>query len=102
MVILLDEDVYDKIRKSNVSTDLSGRYVIAHRGTEYGSIELPIEDTENNMGLPYARASSVGEVSPPMFSPHVLPTSAIVHRVSSVPRRMAPDDTSWECSTKRR
>ena len=52
MVILLDEDVYDKIRKSNVSTDLSGRYVIAHRGTEYDSIELPIEDTENNMGLP--------------------------------------------------
>ena len=52
MVIFLDEDVYDKIRKSNVSTDLSGRYVIAHRGTKYDFIELPIEDTENNMGLP--------------------------------------------------
>ena len=44
--------INDKISKSNVSTDLTGRYVIAHRGTEYDFIELPIVDTKNNMGLP--------------------------------------------------
>ena len=52
MIIFLGEDVYDKIRASVAPKDLSGRYVIAHRGTEHDFIELPIEDTENNMGLP--------------------------------------------------
>lgn len=63
MIICIEEDVYDKIKQSKVSTDLSGKYVIAHRGTDYDFIELPIVDTENNMGLPIELAEVHGAES---------------------------------------